>query len=168
MKNQLLSTALRSDAHPTVGADASPYEPDTRGWTLVETLVVVAIIMTLSGAMGTIGMQQLQKTRTVVARTQVAALASALHAYYFDTGRYPTTHQGLAALWRLPTAPPVPSRWRGPYVDRAPVEDPWGNPFHYQETLRDDLPFSLMSLGADGSPGGVGNAADIDAWSWDE
>jgi general secretion pathway protein G len=168
MRNTFLMIAPKKDAQTWAKPETSPDDTDSRGWTLVETLVVVAIIMTLSGAVGTIGMQQLQKTRSVVARTQVAALASALHAYYFDTGRYPTTHQGLAALWRLPTSPPVPTRWRGPYVDRAPTEDPWGNPFHYQESLRGDLPFSLMSFGADGSPGGVGNAADIDAWSWDE
>lgn len=137
---------------------------DDGGWTFLETLLVMAILLVLSGGIGFTGLRYLERARIVAARNDMAALTLALESYRIDTGRYPTDTQGLSALWRVPVQPPVPDNWLGPYVDRQGFLDSWGNPYLYREG--GDFGYRLTSWGADGKPGGEGQ--DEDLFSSDE
>lgn len=134
------------------------------GWTFLETIVVIAIILLLSGTIGVVAVGQLGRARVAVVRTQIAAFGLALENYAVDCGDYPNEIQGLEALWRQPGAAPIPQRWDGPYVSREIGTDPWGNPYQYRAPGPHGLPYEIRSLGADGIPGGSGMDADIVSW----
>ena len=129
----------------------------TLGFTLLELLVVVAIIGLLSAYVGPRVLSHLGRSETAVAKAQVDAFAKALDTYRLDIGRYPTTEQGLNALV---VAPATETRWRGPYLGKAVPNDPWGRAYVYRApgTGKD---FDLVSYGKDGSPGGSAEDADI-------
>ena len=129
----------------------------TLGFTLLELLVVVAIIGLLSAYVGPRVLSHLGRSETAVAKAQVDAFAKALDTYRLDIGRYPTTEQGLNALV---VAPAAETRWRGPYLGKAVPNDPWGRAYVYRApgTGKD---FDLVSYGKDGSPGGSAEDADI-------
>ncbi len=128
------------------------------GFTLLELLVVLAVLALLAGLVAPRVMSYLGGARQDTARLQIDRLATVLDFYRLDVGSYPTTEQGLAALIE---APPGVEGWRGPYLDeREPPRDPWGNPFVYRAP-GEERPFELLSLGADGRPGGEGEDADI-------
>ena len=129
------------------------------GFTLLEIMIVVFIVGLLATLVAPRLMGRTDEARRAKATADLATIAQALDLYRLDSGAYPTTPQGLAALVVRPTAPPVPPRWRdGGYVDQVPP-DPWGNGYVYVAT-RDR--FVLKSLGADGVEGGEGNAADVE------
>jgi general secretion pathway protein G len=122
-------------------------------------MIVVFIVGLLATLVAPRLMGRTDEARRVKATADLATLAQALDLYRLDTGVYPTTPQGLAALVRRPTTPPVPRAWReGGYVAEVPP-DPWGNAYVYVAT---GDRFVLKSLGGDGVEGGEGNAADID------
>ena len=99
--------------------------------------------------------------RVTAARTGISNLVQALKLYRLDNQRYPTSEQGLQALVLKPTSPPVPMNWK-PYIDKLP-NDPWGQPYQYLSPgIKNE--FDVMSLGADGQPGGEGKNADIGSW----
>ncbi len=129
----------------------------TRGFSLVEMLVVVAIVGLLVALVGPAAMRQLQGSRTKAAEIQIAQLRAALDIYLIDIGRYPTSIEGLAGL--VANAGNVEG-WNGPYLrDRSIPEDPWGNRFIYKIDGRE---IRIISLGEDGRPGGEGRDADIE------
>ena len=100
------------------------------------------------------------EARVTVARTDVRTIAASLEMYRLDNRAYPATTQGLEALVSRPTSPPAPPNWAaGGYLPQLPV-DPWGNPYVYRAP-GEAGPYDLMSLGADGEPGGEGVDADI-------
>ena len=100
------------------------------------------------------------EARVTVAQSDIRAVGSALELYRLDNRTYPTTAQGLQALAVRPTAPPEPRNWvAGGYLTAVPV-DPWGNDYIYVSPGANGG-FDLMSLGADGAPGGEGVAADL-------
>ncbi|HUX13657.1 MAG TPA: type II secretion system major pseudopilin GspG [Spirochaetia bacterium] len=134
------------------------------GWTFVETLIVIAIILILTGTVGFVSFRYIDSAKEVAARTQVDAFSLALNAYLFDNGTYPTQEQGLDALWQSPTAAPDPPHWRGPYIARKVPLDPWGHPYEYRVPGVLGLPFGIRSFGADGTDGGDGNEKDIGSW----
>ncbi len=103
------------------------------------------------------------EARVVAARQDVAAIGQALKLYRLDNQRYPTAEQGLAALVTKPELAPVPPNWKpGGYLERLP-KDPWGNAYVYVNPgLHGEI--DVMSLGADGKPGGEGVDADIGSW----
>jgi general secretion pathway protein G len=132
---------------------------DRAGFTLLEIMIVVFIVGLLATLVAPRLMGRTDEARRVKATADLATIAQALDLYRLDSGVYPTTPQGLAALVARPTVPPVPSRWRdGGYVDQVPP-DPWGNAYVYLVTGDRYL---LKSLGADGVEGGEGNAADVE------
>lgn len=127
------------------------------GFTLLEVLVVLVIIGLLAGYVGPRYFAQIGKSETKVARAQIDGLEKALDQYNLDTGHYPSTEQGLAALMTKSDAEP---RWGGPYLKKAIPNDPWGRPYIYRSPGQKS-DFDLFSYGKDGQPGGEGDAEDV-------
>src|SRR5512139_3682505 len=121
-----------------------------RGFTLLELLVVLVILGLLVGYVAPRFFGQVGKSEVKVAKAQIRALEDALDQYRLDTGRYPTTEQGLVALDSQPTGE---SRWQGPYLKKPVPNDPWGNPYQYR-VPGEHGELDLYSLGKDGQPGG--------------
>ncbi len=131
------------------------------GFTLVELLVVLAILGLLVGLVGPQVMKALGSSKTKTARIQIENLAGTLDIYRLDVGRYPTTSEGLQALVEKPSGV---DNWNGPYLKKSKVpEDPWGYPYHYRSP-GEHGPFDLWSLGADNREGGEGEDQDILSW----
>lgn len=130
------------------------------GFTLLELLVVLVILGLLVGYVAPKYFSQLGKSEVKTARAQINALEKALDQYRLDTGRYPTSEQGLAAL---NTAPAGESRWSGPYLQKAVPNDPWGRPYLYKSP-GDHGDFDLSSFGKDGQAGGSDENVDIANW----
>ncbi len=129
----------------------------SRGFTLLELLVVMVIIGLLVGYVGPRYFSQIGKSEIKAARAQIDAFEKSIELYRIDTGHFPTTEQGLTALFVKPANEP---KWHGPYLKKEPPADPWGNPYIYRAPgQRGD--FDILSLGKDGQPGGEGEAADI-------
>ena len=135
------------------------------GFTLIEILVVIAVIAMLAALVAPNVFQHVGTAKDATARSQIELLGAALDAYRLDNGRYPTTEQGLNALQVQPTIQPLPSNWRGPYLRKAVPPDPWGTPFIYLSPGEmNQRGYDLLSLGADGEPGGEGEDADVVSW----
>lgn len=132
--------------------------PRERGFTLLELLVVILIIGLLTGIVGPRFMAQVSRSEITTARAQMDALDKALQSYRIDTGRFPTTAQGLKALVTQPADDP---RWRGPYLQGDVPADPWGTPYQYRTPGTQGRDFELLSYGKDRVPGGTGGDADI-------
>ena len=136
-----------------------------KGFTFIETIVTITIILILSAALGFSAIKYIERARLAACRNQIETIRLALQSYFLDCGQYPSEAQGLKAIWEIPILAPVPSRWDGPYINRQLPKDPWGNDFVYKNPGEKNLPFSIMSFGADGKIGGEGINADI--YSWD-
>jgi general secretion pathway protein G len=133
----------------------------SRGFTLIEVLVVVAILGILAAIVVPRIMDRPDEAKRTAARADVAAIVSTLKMYRLDNGNYPTTDQGLGALVQRPTTNPVPGNWR-PYLERLP-KDPWGSDYQYLSPgVKGEI--DVYSLGADKARGGEGSAADIGNW----
>lgn len=130
------------------------------GFTLLELLVVLVILGLLAGYVAPKYFSQVGKSEVKTARAQIVALEKALDQYRIDTGRYPGTEQGLAAL---NTKPADEARWDGPYLKKSVPNDPWGKPYQYRNP-GEHGEVDLFSFGRDGQPGGDGDGADIGNW----
>jgi general secretion pathway protein G len=130
------------------------------GFTLLELLVVMVIIGLLSGYVGPRYFAQIGKSEIKTARAQADALGKALDQFRLDTGHYPGTEDGLAALVARPANEP---HWDGPYLSKDVPLDPWGNPYQFRNP-GEHGEYDLLSYGKDGKPGGEGAAADIVNW----
>ncbi len=137
--------------------------PLQKGLTLIEIMVVVVIMGILATLVVPKLMGRPDEARKVAAKQDIASIMQALNLYHLDNGRYPTTEQGLDALVKAPTTEPVPSNYKeGGYLSKLP-KDPWGNKYQYLSPgLKGEV--DVMSLGADGKPGGEGVNADIGSW----
>lgn len=126
-------------------------------FTLLELLVVIAIIGLLAAYVGPKYFSQVAKSEHGVARAQVEAFAKALDTYRLDTGSYPSTEEGLAALVERPANS---AKWNGPYLQKAVPPDPWGRRYVYRAPGATSE-FELISFGRDGVAGGAAESADI-------
>jgi general secretion pathway protein G len=130
----------------------------SKGFTLIELMVVLVIIGVLAALIVPNVLDRADDARVAAARTDVGNISQALK---LDNQRYPTAAQGLEALVSRPTTEPVPTNWR-PYLEKLPT-DPWGNKYQYiNPGIKRDV--DIVSLGADGKPGGEGKDADIGSW----
>jgi general secretion pathway protein G len=135
-----------------------------RGFTLVEIMVVVVIIGILGALVVPKLLGRTGESRVTAARVDISTLMSALKLYKLDNQRYPSTDQGLQALIQKPTSGPAANGWKeGGYLERLP-KDPWGNPYQYLSPGIHGNDVEIMSLGADGQPGGTGEDADVGSW----
>ncbi len=130
------------------------------GFTLLEMVLVLALIGLMAALVGPRLFGALDRGQRQTAIGQMALLGSALDLYRLDTGRLPSTQEGLAALLSSPTGT---QNWRGPYLraDHLP-KDPWGNLYLYRLAPESAAGYRIKSLGADGAEGGEGNAEDIE------
>lgn len=129
----------------------------SKGFTLLELLVVIVIIGLLAAYVGPKYFSQLGKSEVTMAKAQINSFEKALDTYRLDIGRYPNTEEGMNALLVAP--PTAGARWNGPYLPKVP-SDPWGRPYQYKAPGA-RAEFEITSLGRDGQPGGSGDDADI-------
>src|ERR1700744_459329 len=134
-----------------------------RGFTLIEIMVVIAILGILAALIVPKIMSRPDEARRVAAKQDIGTIMQALKLYRLDNGRYPSQEQGLRALIEKPTTDPVPNNWKdGGYLERLP-NDPWGNGYQYLNPgVHGEI--DIFSYGADGKAGGEGNDADIGSW----
>ena len=132
-----------------------------RGFTLIELMVVLVIIGVLAALIVPNVLDRADDARVTAARTDVNNIMQALKLYRLDNQRFPSSEQGLTALVVKPSAGAVPPNWR-PYLDKLP-NDPWNRPYQYLNPgLQGEI--DVLSLGADGQPGGEGRDSDIGSW----
>ncbi|MGB0127433.1 MAG: type II secretion system major pseudopilin GspG [Rhodocyclaceae bacterium] len=132
----------------------------SRGFTLLELLVVMVILGLLVGYVAPKLFSQVGKSEVKSARAQIGALEKALDLYRLDTGHYPSTDGGLKALIAKPDSEP---KWNGPYLQKAVPADPWGHPYQYKQP-GEHGDFDLWSFGKDGQAGGEGENEDLGNW----
>jgi general secretion pathway protein G len=132
------------------------------GVTLIEMLVVITIIGLISGLVAVNVIRQGENAKRQIAKTQIGSFINALGIYKLDTGVYPPTAQGLQALR---VKPADMTNWAGPYLPKDIPMDPWGRPYDYKYPGDHGEEPDIVSLGADGQPGGDGSNADIVSWS---
>jgi general secretion pathway protein G len=137
--------------------------PRRRGFTLIEVLLVLVILVIIMGmAVGTY-MNRLKKARDDAARSQVGLFQTPLETYYLDIGAYPTANQGLGALRAAPADASSANKWNGPYLNKDIPLDPWGNAYQYSYPGKHNPDtYDVWSLGPDGVDG---TADDIGNWT---
>jgi general secretion pathway protein G len=135
----------------------------SRGFTLIEIMVVVVILAILAALIVPKLMSRPDEARVIAAQQDIRAIVQALKLYRLDNLRYPSTEQGLAALVKAPGIPPLPTNWKaGGYLERL-HKDPWGNEYQFLSPgIRADI--DVFSFGADGIPGGEAFDAEIGSW----
>ena len=134
-----------------------------RGFTLIEIMVVVVIMGILASLVVPKLIARTGESKVAAAKVDIATVMQALKLYRLDNQRYPTTEQGLRALIEKPSTGPAANGWKaGGYLEKMP-KDPWGNPYQFLSPgVKGEV--DIISLGADGQPGGSGDDADIGSW----
>jgi general secretion pathway protein G len=131
-----------------------------RGFTLIEILVVVIIIGMLAALVGPRLFGKVGTAKQKTAKAQIELFGTALGAFRLDTGRYPTTEEGLKVLREKPSSD---EKWDGPYLPKEIPVDPWGKPYVYKAP-GDNGEYDLISYGLDGAEGGEGENQDVVSW----
>ena len=137
-----------------------------RGVSLLYILAgVVAVLVVIGVFVAPRILKQSERALHARATEQVEMISVALDLYAKDNGDYPSTQQGLKALWEKPETPPVPTNWNGPYIDEPITKDPWRRSYIYiRPGLWNRYTYDLISYGSDGMEGGKGTAEDITNW----
>lgn len=132
-----------------------------RGFTLMELLVVLAILGLLVSLVGPQVLNQLGGAKTKTAKIQIKDLEQALEMYKLDVGRFPSTNESLDALIAKPGNA---TGWNGPYLKGGKVpQDPWNRKYHYKYP-GEQAEIDIFSYGQNGSPGGDGEGSDVNSW----
>jgi general secretion pathway protein G len=136
------------------------------GFTLLEILIVIAILGILASLVAVRIMDRPGEARITAAELDIKSLESALKLFRLDNAFYPSTDQGLRALVEQPTIGRVPQKWReGGYLEKESLpKDPWGNEYLYLSPGVHNRDFDLWSYGADGEEGGEGEDRDVTNW----
>jgi general secretion pathway protein G len=135
--------------------------PSERGFTLIELMIVVVILGLLATAIMPRILNRPEQARRAKAKIDIQAIASTLALFKTDTGRFPTTAEGLAVLV---TNSGITGYSADGYLEKVPV-DPWGRPFIYVSPGQHSKDYDLESYGKDGEDGGTGDDADIESWN---
>ena len=145
------------------GAEGGVHRPRHR-FTLIEIMIVVVIIAALAAMVVPRLTGRSEQARIAVATADIQGnIATALKLYELDNGTFPTTEQGLQALLEEPSSDPAPLDWRGPYLEKKPV-DPWGNTYEYRSPgTHNTNGYDLFSVGRDGVAG-----TDDDIGNWEQ
>lgn len=131
------------------------------GFTLLEILIVVAIIGLIASIVAPRLIGRIGKSKTVIARAQIESLGTALETYRLDTGEYPSEAQGLQVLVERPDNV---LNWHGPYLRKRVIpNDPWGESYIYSYP-GEYGDYEIVSYGSNRNKGGEGEAADIVSW----
>ncbi|MHB1330143.1 MAG: type II secretion system major pseudopilin GspG [Gemmatimonadales bacterium] len=134
------------------------------GFTLIEILVVMVVIAVLAALVAPNVLSHVSEARGVAAHSQIEMIGGALDTYRLHNGRYPSTSEGLDALWSRPSGAGAPN-WKGPYLRKPVPRDPWNNPYFYESPSESGVRgYDLLSFGADGHRGGEGEGRDIVSW----
>lgn len=136
----------------------------SRGFTLIEVMVVVVILAILAGIIVPRIMGRPEEAKRTKAQVDIKAIEEALNLYKLDNGSYPTTEQGLDALVKKPETAPIPAKWKEEGYLPKVTKDPWGGDYQYLSP-GEHGDFDLSSLGSDGEPGGEGKNADVESWN---
>ncbi|MFD1217668.1 type II secretion system major pseudopilin GspG [Microbulbifer celer] len=131
----------------------------SRGFTLIEIMVVIVILGVLGAMVVPSILGKTGEARIKAAKSDLRTIETALDMYRMDNFVYPSSEQGLEALVTKPSGFPEAKNWTDPYLKRE-AKDPWGNPYQYLSPGSSG-PYDLFSLGADGKPGGEGEAGDL-------
>ena len=131
------------------------------GYSLLEILIVLAIIALIAALVGPRLFAQFDKSKVTAARVQAKSLAAAVETMRLDIGRYPTAAEGLGLLNAAPGS--GVANWSGPYLAAGVPKDPWGHDYVYVAPAAEGEAGKVMSYGSDGRPGGAGNAADVES-----
>lgn len=135
-----------------------------RGFTLLELLVVMFILVLLAGVVTVVVTKRMEEAKRAKAVADIATLKSAIDMYYLHNKSYPPT---LEALRTKPSGEDLP-KWDGPYIEKPVPDDPWGKPYLYNpqgEHNKDS--FDLYTLGRDEKEGGEKSDADVNNWDKD-
>lgn len=133
------------------------------GFTLIELMVVLAILAILATAILPNIVGKRERAAQTKAQTDIAMIESLLDQFYLDLGRYPTSEEGLRILYFAPGE--ETEKWKGPYSKKPIPNDPWDNPYIYEcPGSRTSQPYEVASFGKDGEEGGEGDDADIVSW----
>ncbi len=133
----------------------------SRGFTLLEMLVVLVIIGLLASLVGPKLFTKVDSSKVQTTEAQIKMLKGALETMRLDLSVFPTTEQGLRLLVAAPDDPKLQAKWKGPYLEEDLPADPWGAPYQYRTPGPNGRPYYLYSWGADGKEGGEGINADI-------
>lgn len=125
-----------------------------RGFTLVELMVVIAIIGLLAAVVTVNVIGQMGEARRTKVQADMESIQKAIKLFQVNMGYYP---RQLQDLWQAPSN--AGNRWKGPYLEEFPPKDPWGAEYQFEQ----GSPPKIVSYGADGQPGGVDEAADLDS-----
>jgi general secretion pathway protein G len=126
-------------------------------------IIVIGIIVAVVLAPRILG--QAGKALQAQATEEIETIGIALDQYAKDNGDYPSTEQGLTALWEKPEHPPIPTNWLDPYLAIPITKDPWGNDYVYiRPGVHNRYGYDLLSFGSDGREGGRGDAEEVVSW----
>lgn len=126
-------------------------------------IIVIGVIVAVILAPRILG--QAGKALQAQATEEIETIGIALDQYAKDNGDYPSTEQGLTALWEKPELPPIPTNWLEPYLAIPITKDPWGNDYVYiRPGVHNRYGYDLLSFGSDGREGGRGDAEEVVSW----
>jgi len=145
------------------------YRGKTSGFSLIHLLIIIVVVVAIAVVAAPRLLRQQERAKRTTATNDIDALGLALDIYASHNGSYPSTEQGLKALWEKPIVAPIPSNWQGPYLDKPILKDPWGKEYIYiYPGKHNKFDYDLLSYGKDSQYGGKGDNEDITNWTEEE